>query len=395
MLEASKIDEVLPWKSPDFRANPYPWYARLQRDFPVLQTSEKDFVVTRYDDYMEFVRHPSMTVVEPTWVPDNAWHALRNTVLFIEPPKHTHMRRQTNKWFTPKLVKDWVKICAEEAGKALDSMGMDGCIEAHQHLCINPTHITMCRILDVPEEDVESALVANDKILGALSPTSGEAEERSAVQAFEFLSQRCKAMIDRKRENPGNGLVDSLLESQRKGEMTEEEVLQTVVLFYFSGAPNPSYVLASAIEHFARNPETFTLYRTNPASRALVINELIRLYPPELSFVRFTTADVEIRNVQIPAGSRVRFMTAAANRDENVFCNPNLFDHTRPPEKSQNLSFGTGTHSCAGQLISRAEIESVLTVIAERFERIEITDQPTMNIDDRVRNYLTLPIRLY
>lgn len=387
-------DTYLPWGDPAFRANPYPWYAKLRAEFPVYRATDREYVITRYDDYLEFVRHPAMSMTEPDWVPAHSWHVFLDTVLFYNPPQHTAMRRHSNKWFTPKLVKEWVKNTADVTNQMLDNIGPDGTIEAHHNLCVLPTHITMCRVLQVPEDNVEETIENVLRIVLAQSPVSTAEHERESVRGFEYLFGRCREMIAQKRKNPGDGLVDALIAAQDKGELTENEVLETLVLFYFSGAPNPAYVIASCLEHFARHPEVFELYRTEPQARPAIINEFFRLYPPEISFTRYNTEDVVIRDVLVPAGSRIRFMTAAANRDPEIFPNPDAFDHTRPPEASQNVTFGIGTHSCAGQVISRAEVETVLSIIADRFKRIELNGTPTVMHDDRIRNYLTLPLKL-
>ncbi|CUX58654.1 MULTISPECIES: cytochrome P450 [Agrobacterium] len=387
-------DKYLPWGDAGFRANPYPWYAKLRKDFPVYKIDNREYVVTRYDDYLEFVRHPAMSMTEPGWVAPHSWHVFLNTVLFYNPPKHTAMRRHSNKWFTPKLVKEWVKNTAEVTNQALDGIGPDGLVEAHHNLCVMPTHATMCRVLGVPEDNVEETIENVLRIVMAQSPVSTAEQESESIKGFEYLFGRCRAMIADKRKNPGDGLLDALIAAQEKGELTEDEVLETLVLFYFSGAPNPAYVLASCLEHFARNPEVFELYRTQPEARHAIINEFFRLYPPELSFTRYNTEDIEIRGVKIPTGSRIRFMTAAVNRDQEVFPNPDAFDHTRPPEASQNLTFGIGTHSCAGQVISRVEVETVLSTIADRYKHIGLSGTPTVMHDDRIRNYLTLPLQL-
>jgi cytochrome P450 len=333
-----------------------------------------------------------MSMVEPDWVKPHNWHVFLDTILFYDPPKHTTTRRHTNKWFTPKLVAEWVKHTISVTEEALNRIEPDGYIEAHHHICVVPTHITMCRVLGVIEDEIELATLNSLKIVGMQTPAATQADKDRARDGFEWLFAKCKAMINEKRENPGNGLLDAMLTLEASGDMTYNEVLQTLVLFYFSGAPNPAYLLASILEHFAREPHLFELYRENPEVRQAMINEFIRLNPPEQSFTRYPTEDIEIRGVTIPAGSCIRFMTAAANRDETVFKRPNQFDHTRPQEASQHVSFGVGVHACAGQVISRAEVQASLDVIAQRFKRIELAEEPVTMNDDRIRNYITLPL---
>ncbi|MCG0999488.1 cytochrome P450 [Acetobacter persici] len=388
-------DPYLPWVDPEFRKNPYPWYAKLQQEKPVYKMSERDFVVSRYDDYIEYLKHPAMSMTEPDWVKPHSWRIFKDTVLFYNPPRHTEARRHMAKWFTPKMSREWTKHTAQVARDELAKISSDGVVEAHHHLCVLPAHITMCRILQVDESDPEGVIENTLRIVMAQSPVSTAEQEADSLKGFDYLFGRCRDMIADKRRNPGSGMLDALLAAQDRGEVSADEVLETLVLLYFSGAPNPAYVLASSLEHFARNPEVLSVYREQPEKRLAIVNELFRLYPPEISFTRFVTEDIEIRGVHIPKGSRIRFMTAAANRDEDVFENPNEFDYTRPPEKSHNVTFGVGTHSCAGQIISRAEVETVLTVIADAVEKIELAGEPMFMSDDRIRNYTALPLRLF
>lgn len=385
--------DLLPWGNLDFRKNPYPWYARLQREYPLYRENENTWVITRYKDYMDFVRHPAMTIVEPTWVGPHPWRAIESTVQGVEGAEHVKMRRHSNKWFTPKLVKEWVKHTAEITLSELEHVDADGFLEAHHHLCVMPSHVTMCRVLQIDERDVDRVIQNTLKIVGAQSPLATEANKAVAREGFAFLFEKCRAMIAKKREEPGDGLLDALLAAQDKGEMTEKEVLETLLLFYFSGAPNPAFMLASILHHFTREPELLLMYRDNPEQRQAMINEFIRLYPPEMSFTRFLTEDLQIHGQTIPRGSCLRFITAAVNRDASVFSQPGRFNHLRGEQESQQVSFGIGAHACAGQVITRAEIETVLNIVTERYSRIELAGEPLTLNDDRIRNYLELPVR--
>ncbi len=387
-------DNLLPWRDPEFRLAPWPWYQRLRRDHPVYKMADGTYIVSRYSDVSEFAKLPSMSILEPGGVVTGPWAALKNTVLSMDPPEHTAMRRHSNRWFTPKLVKRWVEVTEAVTNEAIDRLGADGEIEAHRELAVIPTHVTMCRVFQLPEDNVDPVIDAMNDVMVALiaEPQPGDWDRADA--SFQYLLDRCAGMLADKRRNPGDGLADEMLAAVDRGEMTERQVLETVTLFWGSGAPNPGYLIAAGIEEFARNPQVFGTYRSDPSTRKAIVNELIRMNNPEISIVRFPTEDVEIRGVQIPAGSRIRFMLASANRDPEVFEHPEEFDHIRPPEASRNLAFGLGPHSCAGQVISRAETETVLTAIAERIDRIELIEEPTVAHTDRARAYLKMPVRL-
>src|SRR4029079_9867451 len=131
-----------------------------------------------------------------------------------------------------------------------------------------------------------------------------------------------------------------------------------------------------------------------PDTREQIVNEIARLNPVELLLTRFPTEDVEIAGIVIPQGATITSPIGAVNRDPAIFANPHEFDYTRPLELSRNLTFGLGTHSCAGQLIARAEIEEILTLIPARLSTITLTEPPTRVISDRLVAYEKMPIIL-
>ncbi|KAF0966992.1 MULTISPECIES: cytochrome P450 [unclassified Gordonia (in: high G+C Gram-positive bacteria)] len=393
-MTAASIDrELVPWSDPEFRNNPYPWYRRLQQDHPVHKLEDGTYLVSRYADVSHFAKLPIMSV-EPGWADAGPWAVASDTALGSDPPHHTVLRRQTDKWFTPKLVDGWVRTTRELVGDLLDGVEAGQVIEARRDLAVVPTHVTMARVLQLPEDDADAVMEAmfEAMLMQSAEPADGDVD-RAAV-AFGYLSARVAEMLEDKRVNPGDGLADSLLDAARAGEITESEAIATILVFYAVGHMAIGYLIASGIELFARRPEVFTAFRNDESARAAIINEMVRMDPPQLSFLRFPTEDVEIGGVLIEAGSPIRFMIGAANRDPEVFDDPDVFDHTRPPAASRNLSFGLGPHSCAGQIISRAEATTVFAVLAERYERIELAEEPTVAHNDFARRYRKLPIVL-
>lgn len=383
--------ELLPWDDQEFRDNPYPWYEKVRAESPVYQVSDGTYLVFRHADIVRWGKDPCMSVADPDM---GAWEAFAHTMLFKDPPEHTALRRRTAKWFTPKLIKRWAEHTADVVRETLDAATPGEVIEAHLELAVKPTHVTVCRILGFPEHDVkpvpESMITAMDALVAEPHPDS----DAAAAQAFAYLEGRVREMIAEKRRNPGTGLADELIAAQDRGELTELNVLQTLMLLFGSGGHNPGFTGAIGLEFFAQRPDILETYRNQPEERSMIIEELIRLNPAEMSFPRITTADIEISGVQISAGSTIRFMIGSANRDPEVFERPDEFDHTRPLA-AKHLSFSIGPHACAGQLLSRVELETMFTTVAERCERIELAGEPVTYHTDRGRNYRSLPIRLH
>jgi cytochrome P450 len=384
--------EYLPWDDPDFERDPYPWYARAQAEVPVLLDDTGAFVVSRYDDIIEFGKHAAMSV-EPGWDLAGPWAVARETVIGRDVPEHTRLRRQTNKWFTPKIVRGWVTTTAAVTNEVIDGMSGDT-LDGWHDLSLIPTHRTMCRVLQFPDHDAEGVMaeMANTMPMLSARPRPGTLE--MAEVGFGNLTERVCSLIEAKRTTPGDGLADALLEAQSRGEISESEMQATILMLYSLGHMDVGYIVAAGLSILAQLPDVYDVFRSQPDVRDAIINEIVRYDPPELSFYRVTTDDVTIRGTEIPAGSTIRYLLAAANRDPETFTDAQRFDHRRPMGQSRNLSFGMGVHSCVGQVISRAEARTVLEVVASRFRRIELAEPVEMDNTDFSRHFTKLTLRL-
>lgn len=393
-ITAHVTDELFPWNDKAFRANPYPWYERARRTEPVYLTPEGTYVVTRYDDAMHYGKLPCMSIIEPG-ADGHPWRAFENTVLWLEPSAHTRMRRLTNRTFTPKMNAQWITTTRDFTNATLDRLAPGEVIDAHFDLGVLPTHATMCRILDMPTGEVEKMFWAlwDAMLINASDPVEGTLDKSAA--GLKFMFEHTEEHLRAKQHTPGSGLVDDLLAAHELGELSWREVLETTVLLYMSGGPNPAYLIGSGFKLFAERPDLMRAYRDNPDARTRFVNELARLNPVELIITRFPTEDIEIRGVPIPAGSCVKFPIGAANRDPDVFVDPDEFDYERPVDPSRNLTFSLGTHTCAGKLISLAETETILSAVADRYSRVELAGEPLEVRTDRLVIFDKLPITLH
>lgn len=389
-----KPEQVLPWNNPDYIVNPYPWYDLARRAHPIYLDTDGIYVITRYEDITKFGKLPSLSIREPGGEPSGAWKALSKTVINLDPPDHTASRRVLNKWFTPKLVKKWSEAAAEYVSTLLSNLENGQTFEANLELGVKPPHAAMCKALQVPVDEPELAIYSMHKTMRALSATAGEKEDKAAVCAFAQLAGKVDRLVDYKIANPGDGMIDALLQMVEDGKLEMAAAKQSISLLWGSGGHNPSYIISAAIEYFARHPEVYNEYKVNPEIRAQFLNEIYRLYPPELTFSRFATQDIEIHGVTVKAGECIKFVIDSANRDPSVYGDPDSMDLTGTVNNVQNISFGMGVHQCAGQIISRGEIETVLQTLVEQVDEFRLEGEPTMDNTDRSRAYVTLPISI-
>ncbi|TQR82400.1 cytochrome P450 [Mycobacterium hodleri] len=388
-------NDLFPWNDSEFQANPHPWYDRARELGPVHQTDASTFVILGYDEAMKFVKAPNMSILEPNGEGQTPFGAaFNNTVLTMDPPDHTTARRVFSRWFTPKLIKQWVEATRESMTGILATYEPGQVIDAHYDLGVVPTHTTMAQILGFPDGEVEPLFWAlwNAMLIQATDPAPGT--EAKSVESLNYMFGVTEKLLKDKELNPGTGLADELIAASKRGEITERQVLENMVLFYMSGAPNPAYLVGAGFEIFAERPDVFRDYRDKPEARERIVNEIARLNPVELLLTRFPTEDIEIAGTVIPAGSTVKFPIGAVNRDPAVFDHPHEFDYERPMETSRNLTFGLGTHSCAGQFIARAEIDVIFTMTAERFSTVTLTQPPIRVMTDRLVAYDKMPVTL-
>ncbi|MBU8867799.1 cytochrome P450 [Paenarthrobacter aromaticivorans] len=384
--------EYYPWDDPEFERDPHPWYTRAQAEVPVMLDDTGAYVVSRYDDVMEFGLMPCMSV-EPGWDAAGPWSIASSTIIGRDAPDHTRLRRQTNKWFAPKAVREWVSTTKEVTSQILDATE-GGRLDGWRDLSVLPTHRTMCRVLQVDDNDAMEVMAEMADTMPMLSARPRPGTWEKAAEGFDKLAQRIDAMLDGRSASSADGLTDALLDAEREGTISSEEMRATALLLYSLGHMDVGYLIAAGLRVFAELPEVYAAFRKNEEFRDAIINEIVRMDPPELSFYRTTLEDVIIRGVNIPAGSRIRFMISAANRDPEFFDQPHHFDYHRPQTHSKNLSFGLGPHTCAGQGYARAQARTIFEEVAARFKSIELEVPFEMDNTDFSRHYTTLPLRL-
>jgi cytochrome P450 len=307
-------------------------------------------------------------------------------------PDHTRLRRVTSQWLTPKRIREWAKITERVTDEILDRIGADGLVDGSD-LAVEATHRTICEILQVPEDEIEEVRRFMRQAMPVLSAAPDPADFEACEAAHVYLRGRTAELIEYGRTHRTDGLLQHLLDQQEEGALTEQELFATLLFFYFVGHMDASYLISSGLHLFTRTPQIFDTFREDPTVRQATVSELARFDAPEPVVTRATTEDLVIHGFEVPAGSSLRLLLGAANRDPEVFTNPDEFDVRRPAEHSRNLTFSFGSHSCQGRLLAEAEIRVVWERIAARYSAIELVAPPETMKTDASRHYLTLPLR--
>ncbi|GAB3975342.1 cytochrome P450 [Actinoallomurus acanthiterrae] len=177
-----------------------------------------------------------------------------------------------------------------------------------------------------------------------------------------------------------------------RGELTYEQAPLVVRSLLTAGVDTTVHGLAAALYGLATHPDQWRRLRERPEPARVAFDEAVRWQSPVQTFFRTATTDVTIAGTVIPAGTKILMFLGSANRDPARWAEPDRFDLARDP--SGHVGFGMGIHQCVGQHVARLEAEALLTALAGRVERIELTGTPRRHPNNTLRSWQSLPVRV-
>lgn len=177
-----------------------------------------------------------------------------------------------------------------------------------------------------------------------------------------------------------------------RGDITAEQAPLVVRSLLTAGVDTTVHALAAALHGFATHPDQWQRLRARPELARIAFDEAVRWASPVQTFFRTATTDVEVAGTVVPDGEKILMFLAAANRDPRRWADPDRFDLSRDP--SGHLGFGFGIHQCVGQHVARLEAEALLLAMIPRIRRIELTGQPRRHLNNTLRAWGSLPVRV-
>jgi cytochrome P450 len=384
--------DLLPVDDPSYRANPYPYYARLHTEAPAYNHPYGFWAITRYADVTELLFDRSLTVAQIDFGPASLFH---KSPLGADLPDHGRLRKAISRWFTPRAVAKWQELAQAHLESCLDTiLANGGTFDCVLDLAFPVTFRTICDILGVEPQQALDVRAATYKVGAGLSSNPTPNELHGVQDAMAWFVSHAEELITLKEQTPGSGLLDSFLQAERQGELSRDETIASLILLFAVGHLDISYLIVHGLHRFAQSPDITQCYRTDQDSRAAIIEELLRIDTPEQFVTRMTTQPIQVAGITIPAGEILLLMIGAANVDPEVFPQPEKFDHTRDLSKARHLAFGAGLHGCAGQVLARAEADLIFTTILERFGGVRSNGDVEYGHSDFIRSIKRLPLTL-
>jgi cytochrome P450 len=377
-------------EDPDFIRDPYPALAALREGPAVVYDEATDhWLVSRHEHVNATLRdrrfgrtyHHLATDAEMGRPPAPSWHEpfwtlIRGGLLDMEPPDHTRVRGLLTKAFTPRMVEGLrepiSRITAKLADLAADLGEFDLLATYAEPL---PVEI-IAELLGVPEEDRHLLRPWSADIcrMYELHPT--EEDARIAVAASRSFTEYLRDLSRARREDPRDDLISAMTQVVLEGErLTEQELIGTCVLLLNAGHEATVNMTGNGWWSLFRNPDELARLRADHGLVPSAVEEILRYDTSAPIFERWVLEDSVIGGVEVPKGAELGLLFAAANRDPEVFPDPDRMDLTREP--NPHLTFGAGIHFCLGAPLARIELQTSFRTLLERFPRMELVEEPS------------------
>ena len=371
--------QLAPFDEDSYYQDPLGFFARLRGSRPVAPVRMPGYgrawIVTRYADVRMVLTDPRLAKDVHRWPgggrsrPSEATGVCAH-MLHADPPDHTRLRRLVQKVFTPRRAA--LRPRAEEiAAGLLDEMAAArGDVIDLLDAYARPLPIAvLCDLLGIPVAD-----------RAWIAVTVAAYDERAEHQRVEReLAAYFTELIAAKRAKPGDDLVSALVvacdNAGPADGLTGNELLSTVFLLVMAGFDTTVNLIASSTLALLTHPEEKTRLRQDPSLLPAAVEELLRFTNPvNHANDRFTTEDVPVGDVVIPAGEWVLPATSSANRDPAQFPDPDRLNLGR--DASGHVAFGHGVHYCLGAPLARMEAEVALGALLARFPEISLARPP-------------------
>lgn len=378
--------------SDDVIKDPYPHYARMRALGSVVWLPKNGvFAVTHYEEVTQALRSPKRFISSKGLsLNPKVNQMLVGSTLNSDPPEHDRTRAVTSAPLLPgalKEVESKIHNAAETLINGLVERGeFDAVSDFSQYLPLT----IVAELVGLPDAGRANML----KWASATFNLFGSDNERSKASMEDLKDlRRFLDEYGHPDKLKQGGWAKRIFEVGPQHGISLERCAQLMRDYINPSLDTTISSTAHAIKLFAENPDQWQLVRENPDLIANAVEEVVRLEPPIRAFSRYVAEDTKLGGVHLKSGDRILVLYASANRDESKYSHADRFDVTR--DNHNHVGFGHGVHMCMGMHLARLEITTLLKLLAERVERIELVGEPVVAMNNTIRAYASLPVRIH
>jgi cytochrome P450 len=305
-------------------------------------------------------------------------------MLLQDPPTHTRLRKLVSKAFTPRAIEAWRPRADAITHRLLDRVAPAGKMDLVSDLARPVPATLICELLGVPPEDQEDFTQWTADATHGLLTIRGIGDDETAAKveaAAASLIGYFNSLIESRRKNLGDDLLSVLISAEEEGDKLDPlELLSQSVGLLIAGFETTIGLIGNGLTTLIRHPDELAKLRAHPELAESAVEECLRYSGPIVASVRVTHKALTFGDYVIPADNEVIAVLASANRDPEVFEDPERFDitrYTKGKDTPAHLSFGGGAHFCLGAHLARLETQIAIRALVERFDDLKLENETT------------------
>jgi cytochrome P450 len=383
--------------TPGFAENPYEEY-RIQRETePIQQTPFGPWMIFDHAESVRLLRDITLSVdvrkameilgedprdrakMRAELFPDKAPRE-DTSILNIDPPDHTRLRKLVSSVFTPRRVADLAPMIERIVDEHLDAVADRGEMDLIADLAFPLPFAVISEMLGMPDGDSAQLREWSHTLVKILDFTIGPEELMAAVVAGENLREHIANVIGWKRSNLGDDLLSALILAEDNGDVLSDiELVDQVNVLFIAGHETTVNLIGNGTWALLQNRHQLELLRDDPSVETTAIDELLRYDSPVQISRRITLEPIQIGGHDVAAGTFVLTSLGSANRDPAVFGSTADQLDLRRADAARHLAFGSGTHHCLGASLARMEGTIAITRLIRRFPELQAIGTPAWN----------------
>ena len=371
-------------------ADPYPHYQAIRDAGPVVRLPKNDlWAVGRFADVRRVLRdHQTFSSAQGVAANEATNAASLGNTITSDPPEHTKKRSIIGAPLAPRALESVRPRIEAEAQALVERLVARGRFDVVADLARHLPLTIVSDLVGLPEDGRANMLrwaAATFDVLG----TQNDRWQAAVPHVQEFHAY-CNNPAIAESLRP-DGWAAALWQAAERGDVALDKCPAMMRDYISPSLDTTILATASLIWLFGRHPEQWDLVRNDASLIPSAINEAVRLESPLRGFTRVTTKDCDVDGIHVPAGARVLVLYASANRDERKWHEPERFDVRR--EVREHLGFGFGAHTCAGMHLARMEMTALVTALAARVNRFEVSD-PVWASNNVLHGFASLSVQV-
>jgi len=370
---------------PDTYTDPYPHYAPLQKESPILWCAPyKTWIFTGYQDVRALLatdafssKSPGLKQIPPDaprTIAEKRWwlkHFFGYTLSSLDPPQHSQLRSTLNLGFNHRTLKSLQPYIQSIANELIDKLAGAHSADIIADFAFPLPALVVARLIGVPEEDFKllkkwATNLVRYRVRASYEDTATEILFQTVCEMQHYLQQLIRC--------PHRRSQSDLLGVCLRHHLDEETIVSTCVTLLVAGHETTTNLIGNGLYALLQRPSQYHALREDLSLLPKAIEEFLRFDPPVQLTGRIAKQEIVLKDVVIHPGQQATFFLGAANRDPTQFADPNILNIQRHP--NVHLAFGHGIHYCIGGKLARLEGKIAFTALLKRLPKLRIADAP-------------------